>query len=161
MSNIHEWAVRWGVPIEAVRDLQVTLGTYTPPLEPTAPAYGKSEAWAQSAVRLEASQKGIKLFRNNVGALKDAKGRLIRYGLGNDTPALNEVLKSADLIGVRQVLIQPQHVGHVMGQFVSREIKEPNWQYTGTGREPAQLAWANLINAMGGDAAFASGAGSL
>lgn len=159
--NIHTWALRWGIPLEAVRDLQVTLGTYTPPLVAGAPEAGKSEAWAQSAVRLEASQKGIKLFRNNVGALKDSKGRLVRYGLGNDTPALNDVLKSADLVGIRPVVIQPHHVGHTLGQFVSREIKEPDWQYTGTGREPAQLAWANLVNAMGGDAAFATGTGSL
>lgn len=161
MSTIHEWAIKWRVPVEALRDLQVTLGTYTPPLDPQAPAHGKSEAWAQSAVRLEASQKGVKLFRNNVGALKDTKGRLVRYGLGNDTPALNDVLKSADLIGVRSVLILPNHVGCTIGQFVSRECKEPGWQYTGAGREPAQLAWANMINSMGGDAAFTTGAGSL
>jgi hypothetical protein len=143
------------------RDLQMTLGTYTVPLPAEAPEAGKSEAWAQSAVRLEASEKGVKLFRNNVGVLEDKTGRPVRYGLGNDSPKMNEVIKSADLIGIRGVLIQPHHIGHVFGQFVSREIKAPNWQYTGGGREPAQLAWANLINANGGDAAFATGPGSL
>jgi hypothetical protein len=161
MNDLHEWARRWNVPLEMFRDLQTTLGTYTPPLPPEAPGAGKSEAWAQSAVRLEASEKGVKLFRNNVGVLEDKTGRPVRYGLGNDSPKMNEVIKSADLVGIRPLVILPHHVGHIFGQFVSREIKAPGWQYTGSGREPAQLAWANLINANGGDAAFATGPGSL
>ena len=159
--NLHEWAARWNIPLECLRDLQTTLGTYTPPLDPAEPAAGKSEAWVQSVVRLEASRKGVKLFRNNVGALKDDRGRLVRYGLGNDTAAMNDVIKSADLIGWRPVLIEPWHVGHTIARFTSREIKAPGWQYTGTGREPAQLAWANLVNASGGDASFVTGEGSL
>jgi hypothetical protein len=164
MSNLHEWFNRHaGRPLDlaAFRDLQTTLGTYTPPLPAEAPGAGKSEAWAQSMVRMEASQKGIKLFRNNVGALKDERGRLVRYGLGNDSPQMNDVIKSGDLIGIRPLLIQPCHVGHTVGQFVSREIKEPGWQFTGQGREAAQLAWANLINSCGGDAGFATGPGTL
>lgn len=164
MNNIHEWFNRnAGKPLtlEVFRDLQTALGTYTPPLPAEAPGAGKSEAWAQSVVRLEASEKGVKLFRNNVGALKDETGRLIRYGLGNDSAKMNEVIKSGDLIGIRPLLIQAHHVGHTFGQFVSREIKAPGWQYTGAGREAAQLAWANLINSCGGDAAFATGPGSL
>lgn len=159
--NLHTWAQKWAIPLEAFRELQQTLGLYTPPLPVDAPGVGKSEAWAQSAVRLEASQKGAYLFRNNVGALKDANGRLVRYGLGNDTAAMNESLKSADLIGFRPLVVQPQHVGLTVAQFVSREIKAPGWQYAGAGREPAQLAWANLVNANGGDASFATGPGTL
>lgn len=159
--NLHEWARRWNLPLECVRDLQLTLGTYTPPLDPADPASGKSEAYVQSVVRLEASQKGVKLFRNNVGALEDKRGRVVRYGLANDTKALNEVLKSGDLIGIRPLVIQAHHVGHTLGQFVSREVKAPGWQYRGDDHEKAQLAWANLVNSCGGDAAFVTGAGSL
>lgn len=164
MNGLHEWFARnQGKPLsfEVFRDLQTTLGTYTPPLPAEAPGAGKSEAWAQSVVRLEASEKGLKLFRNNSGALKDKGGRLVRFGLGNDSAEINDVIKSGDLIGIRPLLIQPHHVGHTFGQFVSREIKPPGWQYTGQGREAAQLAWANLINSCGGDAAFATGAGTL
>lgn len=164
MNDLHDWFNRnAGKPltVELFRDLQMTLGTYTPPMPPDAPGHGKSEAWAQSAVRLEASRAGVHLFRNNVGALEDDRGRLVRYGLGNDSQAVNEVLKSGDLIGIRPVLIDLHHLGHVFGQFVSREIKEPGWQYTGQGREEAQLNWANLINSCGGDAAFATGPGTL
>lgn len=164
MNDLHEWFARnQGKPLsfEVFRDLQTTLGTYTPPLPAEAPGAGKSEAWAQSVVRLEASEKGIKIFRNNVGVLQDKTGRPVRYGLANDSAQMNDVIKSGDLIGIRPLLIQPHHVGHVFGQFVSREIKPPGWQYTGQGREAAQLAWANLINSCGGDAAFATGTGTL
>lgn len=159
--SIVQWAIKWGVRIDALQDLQVMLGTLSSP-DPvgyTGPA--KSEAWAQSAIRLEASEKGVKLWRNNVGALLDKSGRLVRYGLANDSAALNDKIKSGDLIGWRPVVIRQEHVGHMIGQFVSREVKEPGWQYTGTDREQAQLAWANLINAAGGDARFATGPGTL
>lgn len=163
--NLHDWFMRnQGRPLDllAFRELQITLGTYTPPLFPhEVPESGKSEAWVQSVVRLEANHKGVKLFRNNSGALEDKGGRLVRFGLGNDSAAINKVLKSADLIGFRPVVILPQHVGHTLAQFVSREVKAPGWQYTGADREPAQLAWANLVNAHGGDASFVTGEGSL
>ena len=153
-ANLHDWARKWGLSVECLRDLQITLGTYTPPLAPDAPGVGKSEAWAQSALRIEASRKGVKLFRNNVGALQDAKSkRLVRFGLANDSKTQNEILKSGDLIGLRPTLI----AGHIYGIFVSREMKAPGWQYTGTEREVAQLNWINLINSCGGDAAFATG----
>lgn len=74
---------------------------------------------------------------------------------------MNKVIKSADLIGIRPVLITPGHVGLVIGQFVSREIKPTGWKYTGKAREEAQLRWAELVAACGGDAAFATGEGTL
>jgi len=161
MSALHEWAIAWRIPGAALQDLQHRLGLLTPPMTKATPGYGKSEAYSSSAIRLEAGQKGVLLFRNNVGALKDASGRPVRYGLANDSAEVNDAIKSADLVGIRKVLITPQHVGYYVGQFVSREAKEPGWQYTGTEREVAQLAWLNLILANGGDAAFATGAGTL
>ena len=155
--NLHTWAQRWGVPIECLRDLQMTLGLYTPALPADAPEAGKSEAWAQSAVRLEASQKGCHLFRNNVGALKDKTGRLVRYGLGNDSQALNDVLKSSDLIGFAPIEISTEHLGKRIAQFVAREVKEPIWQFRGDAHEVAQLNFLNLVNANGGDAKFTTG----
>lgn len=160
-STLHTWAQQWGVPIGALNDLQLRLGLLTPPMPDAHPAHGKSEAYVQSAVRLEASQKGLRLFRNNVGALKDAAGRVVRYGLANESSAVNSVIKSGDLIGLRTICITQQHVGHNIAQFVSREIKAPGWQYTGSDREPAQAAWIALVNSMGGDAAFASDVGTL
>jgi hypothetical protein len=59
------------------------------------------------------------------------------------------------------VLITQDHVGKVIGQFLSREVKAAGWRYAGTDREKAQLKWAELITAMGGDACFAAGKGTI
>lgn len=152
--SIHQWAIRWGVHAAALQDLQHHLGTLTPNVELPKEAQGKHEAWVQSVARVEASRDGIKTFRNNVGALKDKTGRLVRYGLANDSEKLNELIKSSDLIGWRPLLVIPEMVGTKVAQFWCRECKEPGWQYTGADREPAQLAWINMVNADGGDAAF-------
>lgn len=120
-----------------------------------------TESGVSSDIRLEASQKGGRLWRNNVGALATPAGQFIRFGLANDSAQLNRAIKSADLIGIRPILITTEHIGLTIGQFVSREVKHPGWKYTGTERELAQLAWAELINSLGGDACFATSRGTL
>lgn len=119
------------------------------------------EAHAQSLIRLEAPACGVTLWRNNVGALTDASGRVVRFGLANDSAQLNAVLKSSDLIGWRSVVITPDMVGRTIAQVVARECKAPGWTYRGTPRETAQKAWLDLIAAAGGDACFATGPGTL
>lgn len=120
-----------------------------------------SEAGILSDIRLEASEVGARLWRNNVGATYTPNGQFIRYGLANDSPATNKTIKSADLIGIRPILITPEHVGQIIGQFISREVKAPNWRYSGNERELAQLRWAELILSLGGDACFTIGRGTL
>lgn len=157
---IYQWAACHGVTAQALSELQAIFGMTGGHELPEA-VKGTSEAAVQAAVRLEAASKGVRLFRNNVGVLMDATGRPVRYGLANDSAQINGVIKSGDLIGWRPVLIQQHHVGQVIGQFVSREAKRADWRYTGSGREPAQLAWAQLVMAGGGDAAFCAGTGTL
>lgn len=158
---LSEWALRWGIPYAAMADLQAhVLGLDGgPPPAPGAPQ--RSEAYAQSEVRIEASQRGCRLWRNNVGAGYGEDGSFMRWGLANDSAQVNAKIKSADLIGIRPRVIQPEDVGKLVGQFLSREMKPPGWRYTGTPREVAQLNWANLINGLGGDAGFATGRGTL
>jgi hypothetical protein len=120
-----------------------------------------SESRQQSLVRIDAAESGVWLTRNNVGALLDARGIPVRYGLANESKAQNESVKSADLIGIRSVLIGPQHVGTVIGQFVSRECKHEGWTYKGDKHEVAQLNWCNFVLSKGGDAAFCTGPGSF
>jgi hypothetical protein len=147
MTPLDQWARDWGISPVAMADLRMRQGALpVSRLEATA----TSEAAVQQQVRLEAAERGILLFRNNVGALQDESGRWVRYGLANDSTQLNARFKSGDLIGLR-----PD------GRFVSREIKAGNWRYTGTEREVAQLAWIELIQSHGGDAAFATGRGTL
>lgn len=158
MITLTQWAVKHAVPAQALYELEVILTGQVPQIDHT-PV--KNEATVQSLVRLEAARKGCRLWRNNVGVLQDATGRPVRYGLANDSKQVNEVLKSADLIGWRRVLIEPYHVGSVIAQFVSRECKESSWLYSGSKREVAQLNWGNLVTADGGDAKFCTGEGTL
>jgi hypothetical protein len=157
---VYQWAVRHGVTMAALQELAGIFGMHgghTLPPE----VKGTSEAAVSAVVRLEAARKGVRLFRNNVGVLMDATRRPVRFGLANESKQMNEVLKSADLIGWRPLLIEQRHVGQCLAQFVSREAKEVGWRYTASGREQAQLAWAQLVTAGGGDAAFCTGEGTL
>lgn len=161
---LHQWAIDWAVPLAALQDLERRMGVLYEPQVP--PGTGRSEAAVQANVRIEAAQlahagRRIKLFRNNVGALKDARGVPIRYGLANDTPAMNAAIKSADLIGWETITITPQMVGGQVAQFLSVECKEEGWTFTASQRERAQQAWASLVAAGGGRALFANRAGLL
>lgn len=155
---LHDWAKRWGIAPIAMEDLALRLGTIS--TDPT-PVAGESEAAIQNQIRLEASSKGARLWRNNVGAMYDENRRLVRYGLANESQAINRVIKSSDLIGLRPIRIEQHHVGTVIGQFVAREVKSHVWEYTNKPREIAQLKFIELIISMGGDAAFANQVGTL
>lgn len=158
MTVLYQWAAQWGIAPAALADLQRRIGI-DHAVNSAAP--GESEAAASTRVRLEAARQGFPLWRNNVGATLDERGRMVRYGLANDSKAVNESVKSADLIGCRPLRITAAHVGCTFGQFVSREVKAPGWRYAGTPREQAQLKWAELVISLGGDAAFCTGEGSL
>lgn len=156
--TLADWALKWNIPQEALRDLYLrTHGAHAQePFE-----RGESEAAVQTAVRLEASAKGLRLWRNNVGANYLQDGSFVRWGLANDSAKMNKAVKSADLIGIRPLRIEPRHVGSIVGQFVSREVKAPGWRYAATDRERAQERWAELILSYGGDAGFCTSTGTL
>ena len=155
---LHTWAARWNIPPAALIDLRNRLiADISVPMDPAT----TSETAVQSTVRLEASRRGCLLFRNNVGAGLMDTGSFVRFGLANDSAQLNARLKSADLIGIRPIVVTPCMVGRTVGVFLSREIKAAGWKYRGTEREQAQLRWAELILSMGGDAAFAVGEGTI
>lgn len=157
--DLKQWAARWAIPDAAIDEL--CKSSVFHPDEEVESDKPRSEARVQSEVRLEAAREGIYLFRNNVGAGRVEGGGFMRWGLGNDSKKFNEVLKSADLVGVRRVLITAEMVGRHIGQFVSRETKKRDWKWTGSADEHAQLRWATLINAQGGDAKIVNGVGSF
>lgn len=157
--NLNEWAIKWGVPFEAVEDLRRLMYSTVDLIDTE--KEGESETAVQTRVRLEASIKGCRLWRNNVGAVHTAEGSFIRYGIANDSKKMNESIKSHDLIGIRPIRIKSHHVGRVIGQFLSREIKPENWQYSGSKREMAQLKFLELVLSLGGDAAFANKEGTI
>lgn len=156
MHTLTDWAARWAIPQAALDE----LARFAQP-KPGDDA-SLSESGVQSRVRLEASERRIYLWRNNVGAGKLVEGgRFIRWGLANDSAQLNERLKSADLVGLRPLRITGDMVGHVVGQFVSREVKESGFKPDGSRKYLAQQAWATLINLNGGDAKIVTGPGSF
>jgi len=157
INALHQWAIDWRVPTDAVHDLLIRLGMGFEPVT-AKDLTGYSEAAIQNVVRLDAAKAGIICWRNNVGALPDASGRWVRYGLCNDTKQLNDNIKSGDLIGIKPTIITPQLVGHTIGVFWSREVKKYGWKFTGTKHELAQQKWAQRIISLGGDAAFTTGA---
>ena len=96
----------------------------------------------QSEIQLAACAGGgpARLWRNNVGALKDQAGQLVRYGL---CPG------SSDLIGYRTVVITPEMVGQRVAIFAAVEVKDrarPTEQ---------QTAFINLVQGAGGLAGIA------
>lgn len=143
-----------------------------------------SESLVASRLRLEAARNpDVHLMRNNSGGFRapdrsqpccptcgqhPLAPRLVRFGLGNDSSQANDTFASHDFVGIRRVLILPEHVGQTIGQFVSRETKPEGWtpapptsQTETAKRERAQQAWADLINHYGGDARFCTGEGTL
>lgn len=139
MSTVlHDWAAAHRIPPAALADLiaRLTMADHLPS------EAGRSEAAVQADIRLAAAKRGdLVLWRNNSGALTDDAGRLIRFGLGNDSAQANKRLKSADLIGI--------HRGS--GRFVSIEVKRPGWKHSDASeRDRAQAAWAATVAAMGG-----------
>lgn len=82
------------------------------------------------------SALGARIFRNNVGRLKDRNGRWVQYGL---------CVGSSDLIGYLPVTITPEHVGQTLAVFVAIEAKSD----TGTLR-PEQRQFLKVVQQHGG-----------
>lgn len=97
-------------------------------------------------LRLEATKRGWRLFRNNVGVGWAGNPctncqqtlRRIRYGLGTG---------SSDLVGWRPFKVTADMVGRVLALFVAREAKTVAGKAT-----PEQLNFIDTVNRSGGDA---------
>lgn len=158
MNSYEEWAARF--PGAAAALAQTLNAVQSAPVDGGG---GKSEGWAQQQVRLKAAHAGWLTWRNNVGATPskcpdcNAPQRVVRYGVANDSAKLNAKVKSADLLGIRPLLITPELLGHTVGQFVSIEVKKPGHRFTGKGREAPQAAWASIVTRAHGFATFSTG----
>lgn len=153
--NISEWAARHNIGPVALRELQTVLSAPAAITENL--TFRGSEASGQQRIRLQAPTHGVRLWRNNVGACMDERGNRIRYGLANESAAMNKSLKSSDLIGITPLIVKPEHIGDTLGIFTAIECKRPGWVYKGTPREVGQLSWCQLVISMGGFAQFATG----
>ncbi len=114
-----------------------------------------TESPVQNHTRLNIANAGGVVWRNNVGVLRDETGRTVRFGLCNDSKALNQSIKSSDLIGIMPVLIQPHHVGQTAGIFTALECKHPGWHLTPSDeRAHAQAKYHKIVRDLGGFAGF-------
>lgn len=107
----------------------------------------------------EAAKLGVNLMRNNVGACQDTTGRLIRYGLMNESAKQNAQIKSSDYIGITPVKCFVDGLGVVqLGVFTAIEMKASTWKFSQSDeRAVAQLAFHDMVRSYGGFAGFATG----
>ena len=95
-----------------------------------------SEQELQQRIRLELGQGPVRLWRNNVGALRDERGRLVSYGLCRG---------SSDLIGLWRLTIGPEHLGHNLAVFCALEIKAQRGRPT-----TEQQQFVAMVQQLGG-----------
>ena len=152
-----DWASLY--PEAAMGLVEVLSGGRSSPV----PASVGSEVRAQQEVRMSVGRQGAYAWRNNNGATKarcpdcGAPQTPVRYGLANDSAALNKRIKSSDLILAIPRVIRPDMVGSTLAQFGAVECKRSGWTYKGTEREAGQAAWLALIARIGGYAVFSTG----
>lgn len=159
MINLYTWARKWGIPDTAINDLRIQMG-----IDPSkfGGAAGKlltlrTEQDVGKQLRLDVAKQGGMLWRNNVGAMVDQNGNMVRFGLANESKAVNVKVKSADYVGILPVPIEQEHMGMTIGQFVAIETKEPGWKFSGSPRELAQRKFLELVVAKGGRGSFHNG----
>jgi len=115
------------------------------------------DARQQQLIRLESERRGTPLLRNNSGACLDSTGRMVRYGLGNDSQKTNAVFKSSDLIGIWPVMVTPEMVGRTLGVFLAVEVKPLGWTLRpGDDRAQGQAAFGKWVTDHGGIFMFAT-----
>ncbi len=150
-QSVNQWAHKHGVSLEAYQELLAILHPQGDPIPGT--DGDESEAAVQARLRVEAPRHNSSLWRNNNGAATDETGRLVRYGLGNDSKKRSDVWKSSDLIGITECVSTAP--GQRFGVFTAVEVKEPGWKAPKNKRERAQAAFISTVRSMGGIGMFA------
>lgn len=122
------------------------------------------ESAVQQRVILRASELDVLTMRNNSGALFDENGRLVRYGLMNESKQINSVYKSSDLIGITPINAYLQLPNlpagwYKIGVFTAIETKPSDWSFSPKDkRAVAQANFHKLVIDNGGFAGFATSA---
>lgn len=150
MTPLEQWAKRHGISQMALYEL---YGLFQPDGKPYED--GVSESATSKECELIAARAGQRLWRNNNGALQNEKGQWVRYGLGNTSKKINDVMKSSDYIGIKTLIITPADVGRKIGMFIAAEMKEPNWHMTPSDkRAQAQATFGTVVVNAGGEFRF-------
>jgi hypothetical protein len=100
-----------------------------------------TEREIQHAIRMTIGRGlGVVLWRNNTGQIMH-EGRPLKFGL---------CVGSSDLIGLRPLVITPEHVGKTVAQFVAIEVKAERGRPTAE-----QEKFIELVRTKGGAAGVA------
>lgn len=105
------------------------------PKLPPRPERPPLESTILAEIRHALGAAGIHSWRNNTGMLRDATGRLVRFGLAPGSP---------DLIIAHPLTITPAMVGHTVAVLRGDEVKRP-----GASQTPEQLAFQGLWERAG------------
>ena len=108
----------------------------------------KSETAVDKEAALALSQEGCRLMRNNVGAFQDKNGQWVRYGLANESKAMNTATKSSDRIGWTIVEITPEMVGRKVAVFTAIEMKKEGYKPSGKAANSHYAAQQNFCNTV-------------
>lgn len=150
-EELTEWAERFNIGPDALFSLYQIL---TIPLWDSnlAPYDKMPEKHVQDMIRcVSGAHEHAYLWRNNVGATQTPDGRMIRYGLCNESKKLNQRFKSSDLIGGTPVTVTADMVGKRVMIFTAVEVKKADWKPgSDTQRERGQLRFINAVRAAGG-----------
>tara|TARA_B100001063_G_scaffold77599_1_gene72053 strand:- start:3651 stop:4001 length:351 start_codon:yes stop_codon:yes gene_type:complete len=103
-------------------------------------AGSSNEQAIQNRIRMSLSRGAARLFRNNTGALKDANGRPIFFGLCKG---------SSDLIGWKTIEIKSEDVGKKVAVFCAIEVKDK------AKATPLQRRFLEVVSEAGGFAGIA------
>jgi len=110
----------------------------------------------QNAIRLEASARGMTLWRNNVGTGWAGQVTHLADGsvlIRNPRPLHAGLCKgSSDLIGFAPMIVLPENVGQVVAQFTGVEVKTAR-----TRPRAEQQNFLDHVTAAGGIAIIARG----
>lgn len=100
-----------------------------------------SETAIGRKIQLEAAKRGVKLLRNNNGALKNERGQWVTYGVGGDG--------GSDYLGWKSITVTPDMVGKKIAIFVACEVKTPGGK-TKKERLEKQIDFIKAVNQDGG-----------
>lgn len=95
-----------------------------------------SEQLVQQKIRAELGLGDARLWRNNTGCLQDRNGRAVRFGLAPG---------SSDLIGLRRIVVGPEHIGRTLAVFTAVEVKDARGRAS-----PEQVRFLEVVRDMGG-----------
>ena len=117
------------------------------------------EAAVAQRVALEEARLNCFGMRNNVGACQDQTGRLIRYGLCNESAKQNREIKSSDRILIVPTWCYRDGIGWGwLGAFGAIETKASDWKFDQSDeRAVAQSRFHDIVRGYGGYAGFATG----